>query len=45
MSFEKDKYEVIKKAIPKDVAGFCYQMCFIRRCFLSDVASFCIRFN
>ena len=24
MSFEKDKYEVIKKAIPKDVAGFCY---------------------
>ena len=24
MSFEKDKYEVVKKAISKDVAGFCY---------------------
>ena len=24
MSFEKDKYEVIKKAVPKDVASFCY---------------------
>ena len=24
MSFEKNKYEVVKKAVPKDVAGFCY---------------------
>ena len=24
MSFEKDKYEVVKKAIPKEVASFCY---------------------
>jgi hypothetical protein len=24
MSFEKDKYEVVKRAIPKDVASFCY---------------------
>jgi len=24
MSFEKDKYEVIEKAIPKELASFCY---------------------
>ena len=24
MSFEKDKYEVVKRAVPKDVASFCY---------------------
>ena len=24
MSFEKDKYEVVKKAVPKEVASFCY---------------------
>ena len=24
MSFEKDKYEIVKKAISKDVASFCY---------------------
>ena len=24
MSFEKDKYEVVKKAISKDLASFCY---------------------
>ena len=24
MSFEKDKYEVVKKAISKELASFCY---------------------
>ena len=24
MSFEKDKYEIVKKAISKELASFCY---------------------